>query len=167
MGNNKILKSIFLIFLLLFVFTATVFYLRRSKEGSPSNIQPRYTVDKENLVAEPARISEVKLGEGTEKVFYIETAENQKLEPLYPARTIFLRGNVSPSGIKYSEEELELNELLGVTGSPTIFIDGDKYQGQRSSNSIQQTTCEYFDDAPEECGNVLEETSDVVSGACE
>lgn len=53
------------------------------------------------------------------------------------------------------EENFVLNQKLGVTGSPTIFVDGDKYGGARDSASIQGALCAAFDDAPSACAKTL------------
>ncbi len=66
-------------------------------------------------------------------------------------------------------KEKELNQLLGVQGSPTIFIEGQAYNGQRDANSILGAMCNSFDaEKPAGCDNVIESASaqQVASGAC-
>ena len=53
------------------------------------------------------------------------------------------------------EEDFVLNQALKVTGSPTIFIDGNKYAGARDANAIQAALCGAFEDAPASCAKAL------------
>ncbi|MBW2991139.1 DsbA family protein, partial [Candidatus Woesearchaeota archaeon] len=50
----------------------------------------------------------------------------------------------------------ELGDTLGVRGSPTVFIDGESYNGGRTPEAYKQSLCAAFDDAPSECDTVLE-----------
>jgi hypothetical protein len=51
--------------------------------------------------------------------------------------------------------ELELNTLLSVSGSPTIFVEGAQYQGDRSAAGFQQALCSAYDGKkPAGCANV-------------
>ncbi len=62
--------------------------------------------------------------------------------------------------IKYAREQYELNKLLGVRGSPTLFFDGEEYNGARSSNAYLQAICSKFDsEKPEACNENVEETT--------
>jgi predicted DsbA family dithiol-disulfide isomerase len=47
--------------------------------------------------------------------------------------------------------ELELNKLLGVQGSPTVFIEGQPFSGGRDAASFAQALCAGFETAPAEC----------------
>jgi len=65
--------------------------------------------------------------------------------------------------------ELELGNSLGVSGSPTVFIDGDKFNGDRSAEGYMQGLCNSFDTAPEECADVDlsdVEVESVPAGSC-
>jgi protein-disulfide isomerase len=55
-------------------------------------------------------------------------------------------------GIALMRNEKEINGMLGVGGSPSIFIDGAEYSGARDANSILNALCSKFKDAPAECG---------------
>lgn len=60
--------------------------------------------------------------------------------------------------VKYAREHYELNQLLGVRGSPTLFFEGERYNGARTSNSYLATLCNGFgQDKPAECENVVAE----------
>ncbi|MFH1722232.1 MAG: thioredoxin domain-containing protein [Candidatus Altiarchaeota archaeon] len=63
-------------------------------------------------------------------------------------------------------EELELNTLLGVRGSPSIFIDGESYEGGRTPAAYQTALCEAFDDPPAECATVQDAAGAAVEGQC-
>ncbi|MEA3378772.1 MAG: hypothetical protein U9Q69_03975 [Nanoarchaeota archaeon] len=62
--------------------------------------------------------------------------------------------------------ELELNHLLGVRGSPAVFIDGEAYKGGRSPEEYKNGLCAAFEDAPPECGQVLTAESAGPDGSC-
>ncbi len=70
-------------------------------------------------------------------------------------------------GIDLMRSDKELQDKLGVTGSPTTFIEGSKYEGARDANSVLAEMCNHFDNAPSECDNVIATTTDVVpAGNC-
>jgi len=58
-------------------------------------------------------------------------------------------------GLEIAAEDKRLNDLLGVSGSPTIFIEGDKYAGARSAAGYQNALCAKYDEKPSECGEVI------------
>ncbi|MFH0860114.1 MAG: hypothetical protein V1921_02840 [Candidatus Altiarchaeota archaeon] len=64
--------------------------------------------------------------------------------------------------------ELELNKLLGVRGSPTVFIEGESYNGPRTSAGYQAALCQEFDEKPSECDSVVESSVPAapVTGGC-
>jgi hypothetical protein len=47
--------------------------------------------------------------------------------------------------------EVELNKLLKVSGSPTIFVEGQPYSGSRDAAGYAQGLCASFDTAPDAC----------------
>lgn len=49
------------------------------------------------------------------------------------------------------EADLKLGKAYGVSGSPTVFIDGEKYSGQRTPRAYAEAICAAFDEAPAEC----------------
>jgi len=65
--------------------------------------------------------------------------------------------------ITYARQEYELNKLLGVTGSPTLFFEGEQYNGPRSSNAFLAALCNGFDERPAACDEALEETTTTTS----
>ncbi len=53
-------------------------------------------------------------------------------------------------------KEQNLGNLLGVQGSPTIFIEGQEYSGARDANSILGAMCSAYDSTkPAECGSTI------------
>ncbi len=56
------------------------------------------------------------------------------------------RGNY-PSFSIHAEE----NQKLGVAGSPTLVINGEKIKAQRNPASLLDTVCSAFNEEPEEC----------------
>jgi len=54
----------------------------------------------------------------------------------------------------------------GITSSPTIMINGQKYTGRRTSESIKQGICDHFDATPEACSTVLSTEVVAASGSC-
>ncbi len=67
--------------------------------------------------------------------------------------------------VKYAREQYELNKMLGVRGSPTLFFEGEKYAGARSSNGYLSAICAGFDDAPAECSEAVEEATPSNAGS--
>jgi predicted DsbA family dithiol-disulfide isomerase len=49
-----------------------------------------------------------------------------------------------------------LGDKLGVSGSPTIFVDGDAYNGGRTPEEYKTALCSRFDTKPSECSTKLE-----------
>lgn len=64
------------------------------------------------------------------------------------------------------DNEIELTTLYGVTGSPTMIINGEKYLGQRTSEDLKTALCCAFSDAPSECDEILSSATQAASGSC-
>ncbi|MBW2967841.1 hypothetical protein KY362_05125 [Candidatus Woesearchaeota archaeon] len=47
--------------------------------------------------------------------------------------------------------ELELNKALGVSGSPTVFVEGQQFSGARTPAGFAQALCGGFETAPTDC----------------
>jgi hypothetical protein len=62
------------------------------------------------------------------------------------------------SELLYSAE-LENSGAQGVSGSPTLIINGEKVQSSRDSASYLETICSAFNTAPAECDEVLSSAS--------
>jgi glutaredoxin len=50
-------------------------------------------------------------------------------------------------------KELALNQALGVRGSPTVFVEGAEYGGDRSPAGYGESICAGFDTKPAECSS--------------
>ncbi len=73
----------------------------------------------------------------------------------------------------YGSEGLELlkvDETLsaqnGISGSPTIIINGVMYSGARNSDAFKQAVCSAFTTAPSECNQSLSTAGQAASGNC-
>jgi len=64
-----------------------------------------------------------------------------------------------------SEDESEAG-VYGVTGSPTIFINGQPYAGARSSEAFKTAICSAFNEPPAACNQTLLSTTSTASGGC-
>jgi glutaredoxin len=61
----------------------------------------------------------------------------------------------STEGLNLLKADEQLTKQYGVTGSPTILINGEKYTGARSSEAFKQAICDAFTTAPAECSQAL------------
>lgn len=55
---------------------------------------------------------------------------------------------------------------LGVTGSPTLVVNGVKVNVARNSEAFKTAVCNAFNDAPEICGETLDSTEAAAAGNC-
>ncbi len=53
--------------------------------------------------------------------------------------------------LTFLKEDKELNGILGVSGSPTVFVEGQQYGGARTPIGFAQALCASFENAPVEC----------------
>ncbi len=53
-------------------------------------------------------------------------------------------------------ENQVLGDKLGVSGSPTVFFDGDLYAGGRTAEGYKAAICAKFTDAPAACDDVID-----------
>jgi len=51
--------------------------------------------------------------------------------------------------------EKTLGDKLKVSGSPTIFVEGDSYSGARTAEGFKTALCDKFDTKPSECSQTL------------
>jgi hypothetical protein len=61
--------------------------------------------------------------------------------------------------------EKALGNKLGVQGSPTVFIDGEK-ASVGTPDAVKSALCAAFETAPSECGSALSATAQAASGNC-
>ncbi len=73
---------------------------------------------------------------------------------------------LASEGIDLVKAESQTADQYGVTGSPTLIINGAKYNGSRTSEAYKQAICNAFNSAPDECDTTLDSSSGNVSGGC-
>lgn len=71
-------------------------------------------------------------------------------------------------GLAMVKEQKELGDLAGVSGSPTVFIDGADYTGSRTAEGFKTALCGAFATQPSECSTTLEgeSTTATTTGGC-
>ncbi|MFW5888271.1 MAG: DsbA family protein [Patescibacteria group bacterium] len=80
----------------------------------------------------------------------IESADQEyKISEKLNDKSAF-KGNYPPFDV-----DKEANEQYGVSGSPTLVINGEKIQASRTPNALLATICSGFEDEPEECEQQL------------
>lgn len=73
---------------------------------------------------------------------------------------------VEDEGLDLLKAEDELSSELGVTGSPTLIINGEKYRGQRTPDAYKQAICSAFETQPDACSETLEDSGSSPTGNC-
>jgi len=70
--------------------------------------------------------------------------------------------------LSYAESERKLTNEHNITGSPTLLINGTKYQGPRTSEDYKNAICSAFKNPPQICGKNLNSgsSSNPASGKC-
>ena len=70
-------------------------------------------------------------------------------------------------GIALLRADEAITKNLKVTGSPTLFMNGQKYAGQRTAEAYKQAICARFETPPAECSvNLSAVASAASSGSC-
>jgi predicted DsbA family dithiol-disulfide isomerase len=69
-------------------------------------------------------------------------------------------------GLNLLKADDQLTEKYGVSGSPTLIINGAPYSGSRSSEAFKQAICSAFTTAPSECSQALSTSGGAASGGC-
>jgi len=70
-------------------------------------------------------------------------------------------------GLNLLKADEQLTTQYGVSGSPTLVINGVEYSGSRSSEAFKQAICDAFTTAPAECSQTLNSSSGTAStGGC-
>ncbi len=72
-------------------------------------------------------------------------------------------------GLSLMEQEASIVSAAGVSGSPTMFINGVKttaVYNYGDSDAYKEVICSAFENAPEECSTALDSTDAGVSGSC-
>lgn len=63
-------------------------------------------------------------------------------------------------------ENVKEAEKYGVTGSPTLIINDQRYSGARTSEAFKQAICSSFKEEQDECSETLSETAASAGGSC-
>jgi len=72
----------------------------------------------------------------------------------------------SSEGAKLIKADSALANSYGVSGSPTLLINGVNFNGNRTSEGYKQAICNAFSTQPKECQTKLSETGATASGDC-
>jgi glutaredoxin len=71
-------------------------------------------------------------------------------------------------GLNLLKADEQLTEQYGVSGSPTLIINGAAYSGGRSSEAFKQAICNAFTTSPTECSQTLSSSGgSSTSGGCQ
>jgi glutaredoxin len=73
---------------------------------------------------------------------------------------------VNTEGVNLIKADEQLAEQYGVTGSPTLIINGQAYSGTRTSEAFKQAICSAFTTQPTECSQALTSSTQAPSGGC-
>lgn len=74
---------------------------------------------------------------------------------------------VSSEGPDLIRAEDAVASANGVSGSPTLIINGVKYNGSRTADGFKNAICSGFTTPPTECSEILDATAAAASGGCE
>jgi glutaredoxin len=69
-------------------------------------------------------------------------------------------------GMTLIKADADLSAANGVSGSPTLIINGVTYNGERTPDAYKTAICNAFTTAPAECSQQLSTTGAATSGGC-
>ncbi len=73
---------------------------------------------------------------------------------------------VSSQGVALTTDASNYAKEMGVTGSPTLFINGVKVNVARNAEAFKTAVCDAFNNAPAACNTVLDSGSNAAQGNC-
>jgi hypothetical protein len=73
---------------------------------------------------------------------------------------------VETEGTQLMNADITKAQNQGITGSPTLIINGVKVQVDRTSEAFKTAICSAFNEAPAECSETLDSTQAVAQGNC-
>ena len=73
---------------------------------------------------------------------------------------------VETEGLTLMKAEEQLSNANGVSGSPTLIINGARYNGARTPDAYKQAICSAFTTQPSECSETLSASGTTASGNC-
>jgi predicted DsbA family dithiol-disulfide isomerase len=69
-------------------------------------------------------------------------------------------------GVNLLKADADLSNSKGVSGSPTLLINGASYNGARTPDAYKEGICNAFNTKPAECSQQLSTTGSQASGGC-
>ncbi len=69
-------------------------------------------------------------------------------------------------GLDLLKADEAITSGYGVTGSPTLIINGVTYSGSRTSEAFKAAICSAFNTPPAECGTTVNSTAAAAQGGC-
>lgn len=78
-----------------------------------------------------------------------------------------IESSLATDGLALLKEDKTIADGYGVSGSPTLIINGEEYYGTRSSEAFKSAICSGFTSPPSECSEALSNSSSAPSGGCE
>ncbi len=73
---------------------------------------------------------------------------------------------VEERGEELIAEHASRAQEYGVTGSPSLVINGVKVNTARNAEAFKAAVCEAFNDAPSDCSETLDSSADAAAGNC-
>lgn len=73
---------------------------------------------------------------------------------------------VESESVDLIKVDAQLASANGVSGSPTLLINGFRYSGSRTAEAYKQAICSAFETEPSECSQELGETTASTTGSC-
>ena len=73
---------------------------------------------------------------------------------------------VDSQGESLLEEHYNTASEVGVTGSPSLVINGVKVNAARDAESYKQAVCSSFNTMPEGCDETLDSSAATTTGSC-
>jgi glutaredoxin len=84
----------------------------------------------------------------------------------YGINTTKIEDCVNTEGVQMMRAEEALTAQYGVSGSPTVVINGVTYSGARSSSAFFDAICATFNTPPAVCGTTVSSTDAAAQGNC-
>jgi protein-disulfide isomerase len=69
-------------------------------------------------------------------------------------------------GVSLLKADDDFASQNGISGSPTLIINGVKYSGSRTPDAFKEAICNAFTTAPSECSQQLSQTGTAATGGC-
>ncbi|MBS3163542.1 thioredoxin domain-containing protein [Candidatus Woesearchaeota archaeon] len=63
------------------------------------------------------------------------------------------------------QSQLDLDQENGVSGSPTLVINGAQYNGDRTPTAFKEAICSAFTEEPKECSQEIKTSSEIIPSA--